>query len=200
MGLFLAMSSVVGAKTVEVENCIRDYVASRNGGLEIASGELSEDEEARILETSSGVTVVYPNVFCEWDDLSKKLSLDLKKPTFSFHIHDGDLWMFVLFVDGEQAVKFNPIPDYWGGVDPEEHASWLPSAQEVAKYVPNANSEALVPYLVEWPLDGLPGKAHDDDEFEFIDWQVVDFMQRLGFQYPDPGQGTSYRFKVKRRR
>lgn len=200
MGLFLAMSSVVGATRAEVESCVAAYVASRNGLLEVASSELSEDQEARLLETQAGVTFVYPDGFSEWDQLSAQLSVEVGKPVFSFHIHDGDLWMFVLFVDGEETVKFNPIPDYWEELEPEERATWLPSPDAVTQHVPGAKSERLAPYLVEWPVDGLPGKAHPEDEFEFIDWQVVDFMRELGFRYPEPGQGVSYRFKVKRRR
>ncbi|HEY8669148.1 MAG TPA: hypothetical protein VIL86_21035 [Tepidisphaeraceae bacterium] len=200
MGLFLAMSSVVGAKPPEVEACVAKYVASRGGTFERASSGLSEDQEARLLESQGGVTLVYPDRFIEWDELSAKLSADLKKPTFSFHIHDGDLWMFVLFVNGEEAVKFNPIPDYWEELKADERAKWLPTPDQVARHVPGVRSERLASYLVEWPEDGLPGKARPEDQFEFIDWQVVDFMRELGFRYPDPGQGFSYQFKVKRRR
>lgn len=200
MGLFLAISSIVGAQTSEVQACVADYVAGRGGTLERGADGLSEDQEARLLESSGGVTFVYPDGFCEWDDVSAKLSADLGKPTFSFHIHDGDLWMFILFVDGREAAQFNPIPDYWGDLGADERAIWLPSADAVARYVPGARAQELAPYLVEWPDEGLPGKAHPDDEFEYIDWQVVDFMRRLGFAYPEPGQGVSYHFKVARRR
>ena len=196
MGLFLAMSSVVGAKAAEVEACIGDYVAGRQGSFERVATQLPEEQEGRLLETQGGVTFVYPNDFTEWDEVSAKLSVDLKKPVFSFHIHDGDLWMFVLFVNGEEAVKFNPIPFYWAELEPEERAKWLPPASDVARYVPNVDAEQLAPYLVEWPDDGLAGKAHLDDEFEYIDWQVVDFLRRLRFRYPDMGQGVSYRFNV----
>lgn len=200
MGLFLAMSSVVGGTRSEVEACVAAYTATRGGSLEVASSGLSEAEEARLLEAPSGVTLVYPDGFTEWDDLSAKLSADLTKPVFSFHIHDGDLWMFVLFANGEEVHKFNPIPDYWEELEPDERVKWLPTADQLARYVPGVRSERLAPYLVEWPADGLVGKAQPEDEFEFIDWQVVDFMRELGFRYPDPGQGVTYRFKVKRRR
>lgn len=54
----------------------------------------------------------------------------------------------------------------------------------------------MAPYLVEWPLEGPPGKAHPGDQIGFDAWQVVDFMRQLGFEYPDAGQGVSYRFDV----
>jgi hypothetical protein len=200
VGLFLAMSSVVGAKPKEVEASVGSYVTSRGGSFERASGTLREDQEARLLESQGGTTLVYPDGFTEWDEVSAKLSADLERPSFSFHIHDGDLWMFILFVDGNEAVRFNPIPDYWKKLGAEERSTWLPSANEIARHVPGAHADEIAPYLVEWPVDGLAGKAHADDEFAFIDWQVTDFMRRIGFHYPGPGQGFAYRFSVKPQR
>ena len=80
MGLYLAMSSVVGAKPAEVEACVADYVAGRQGTLERSAAELPEEQEARLLESGGGVTLVYPSHFTEWDEVSAKLSVDLKKP------------------------------------------------------------------------------------------------------------------------
>lgn len=200
MGLFLSMSSVVGGRPAEVEACIRGYVEGRGGEFERAAVELAEDREARMLASSGGVTVVYPDEFYEWNDLSATLSAHLRKPTFSFHIHDGDLWMFLLFVEGNEVARFNPIPDYWEELDPAQRSTWLPGAEEIAKYVDRGRPEELAPYFVEWPEDELPGKAHEDDEFGFVDWQLVDFMRRLGFEFPDVGQGVSYQFRVGRER
>lgn len=196
MGLFLAMSSIVGANQAEVEACTAAYAASRGGSFDQTSDELSEAEESRLLESPGGVTLVYPDGFFDWDELSAKLSIDLNKPVFSFHIHDGDFWMFVLFVNGEEAAKFNPVPDYWDELEPEERAEWLPDPEVVARFVPGIRAEQIAPYLVEWPLEGLSGNAHPDDEYGYGEWQVVDFMRQLGFQYPEPGQCVSYRFKL----
>ena len=135
MGLFLAMSSVVGANAAEVEASVRDYVATRQGLLERETAGVPEEQEGRLLESEGGATIVYPSHFTEWDEVSAKLSTDLKKPVFSFHIHDGDLWMFILFVNGKEAAKFNPISFYWEELEPEERARWLPSAAEVARHV-----------------------------------------------------------------
>jgi len=198
MGLFLAMSSVSGGRHAEVEARVTAYVVNRKGSFEPATSELPEDQQAWLLESPGGTTIVYPEGFTKWDELSAKLSADLQKPVFSFHIHDGDLWMFLLFVGGKEVLRFNPLPDYWGELTPEERVTWLPSADDVARYVPGVQSQQLAPYLIEWPPDGLPGKARPDDEFGFIDWQVVDFMRQLGIDYPNPGQSASYRFHVKR--
>jgi len=49
----------------------------------------------------------------EWDESSAFLSRELQAPVFSFHIHDGDLWMYILHVNGLAVDQFNPVPDYW---------------------------------------------------------------------------------------
>jgi hypothetical protein len=47
-------------------------------------------------------------------------------------------------------------------------------------------------YLTRWDLeDPHDRKAYPDDEFPMgLDWQVVDFMRKLGLIYPDPGLGS----------
>lgn len=200
MGLFLAMSAVVGGTPSEIERVLYTFVAERNGAFTRANGDLPDDERAWQLQSAAGTTFVYPDGFCDWDAASASLSRDLKKPVFSLHIHDGDLWMFVLFVNGDEVAKFNPMPDYWAELPAHERAAWLPNPREIAKHVPGVSPEKIAPYLREWPDDeSLHGqKAQPDDEFEYgLDWQVVDFMRQLGFKFPEPDQGIQYRFKVK---
>lgn len=200
MGLFLAMSCIVGGQPEAVAQSLSAFVTERKGAFEPANATVDEREEARLLACPAGVTFVYPQDFFEWDAAAEHLSRDLHTAVFSFHIHDGDLWMFLLFVDGEEVAKFNPIPNYWEELTPEEKAKWLPKPEQITLHIPQVQPERIAPYLREWPLDGLTGKANPEDEFEYIDWQVVDFMRQLGFQYPEPGQGITYRFKVKYRR
>lgn len=203
MGLFLAMSCVVGGSRAAVEGCLSLFVSERKGALEPTSATLPEKQEARLIESPAGVTFVYPDGFTEWDEASARLSRELKTPVFSFHIHDGDLWMFVAFADGRESAKFNPIPDYWEELPACEREKWLPTAEEIAAYVPGVSPQAIAPYLREWRDDDSLGgqRANPNDEFGYgVDWQVVDFMRQLGFVYPGPGEGAAYRFSVSRRR
>jgi hypothetical protein len=149
--------------------------------------------------------VLYPDGFSDWDDLSKFLSLELKKPVFSFHIHDGDLWMFVAFNDGEEVAWFNPIPDYWGQIDDAERDRWAGNAQAVASLVSGLDAATIERYFVPWAEDVLSAeqKSYDDDEFAIgVDWQLIDFMRRLGFVYPldETGNPTGETFYLKIRR
>lgn len=200
MGLFLAMSCVVEGQLAEAADVMRSYVQEKGGIFNPDGHGLPEEEQARFIESEGGVTVFYPNKFFDWDEASAFLSTALKKPVFSFHLHDGDLWMFLFFVDGQCVAQFNTLPGYWGEITPEEQAAWLPTTSDIAVHVPGLDPKRIAPYLVHWNLDDeTPGKVNPDDEFEYNEsWQLLDFMRQLGFAYPDPGEGAGYRFNVAR--
>lgn len=154
----------------------------------------------------AGVAVLYPGNFFDWDSTSQFLSQRLKKPVFSFHIHDGDLWMYSLYEKGAVVDQFNPVPDYWQELDENERLSWQGNASEVAKRVPGLLPEQISKYLIQWGDDVLESderkKAYPTDQFHNgDDWQLVDFLKKLGFDYPvdDRGapHGVTYRFECK---
>ena len=195
MGLFLAMSGIANASESDVENSLRDYAVSHGGKL-IKCAATAETWEFLILSESQPgkVTVQYPGAFMDWDDAAAHLSRSLNVPVFSLHIHDDDLWMYVLFSQGEEIDQFNPIPDYWDGELPnEERQLWRGNATEVARHWPNVRAETIQKYLTTWNLDDeSPGKAYPHDEFSYGDgWQLVDFMKRLGLDYPIDNRGRA---------
>lgn len=205
MGLFLSASGVLSPDGNAVRNAIASYVATTGGTFEPRAG-TTTDRNIGVMRTSeSSTTVLYPDGFSDWDDLSKFLSVELKRPVFSFHIHDGDLWMFVAFNDGNEVAWFNPIPDYWEQVDEEERNRWAGNAQSVASLVPGLAPGSIGRYFVPWTEDSLADeqKSYQDDEFAIgVDWQLTDFMRRLGFVYPldDSGNPTGETFYLKIRR
>ena len=131
--------------------------------------------------------MLYPWSFLEWDEASRHLSSSLHAPVFSFHIHDEDLWMFVLFDNGEEVAQFNPLPDYWDdNISDEERLAWSGNAASIAARLPGLSPEAISPYLRHCDLDDEdPGKSFPDDEFPYHDcWQMCDFLKRIGLRYP----------------
>ena len=204
MGLFLSMSGVVGATHAQVRSALERYVTLNKGEL-VEEPLTTQDGNCLVISKGvTGVTVLYPGEFYEWDEPSSFLSKETGKPVFSFHIHDGDLWMYVLFENGVVVDQFNPIPDYWQEVDAKERQRWRGNAVEVAKRVPNVSEESIRKYLIPWNDDILEceerKKACPDDVFFYgDDWQLVDFMKRLGLTYPldEKGSplGTTYRFE-----
>jgi hypothetical protein len=195
MGLFLGISGIAGASRDEVEQCLRDIAAEGSGTFEPARPDVDELDVLVISEAPGDrISVLYPGDFMGWDEVSLQISKALGKPVFSFHIHDGDLWMYRFFVDGEEVDNFNPIPEYWGDVSQEESETWAGNPSLIADHWPDIREEDVKNYLVHWELDDLSDpnrKAHPDDEYCIGEGcQLCDFMRRLGLVYPVDEQGT----------
>jgi len=204
MGLFLSMSGVIGGDADAVVTALSAYAVGHGGSMAAAKLTTDDGDCLVVSEGIGGVSVLYPREFMDWDDAAACLSRELGKPVFSFHIHDGDLWMYILYESGEVVDQFNPIPDYWAELSDEERQSWQGNAAEVAKRVPGLSPDRIAPYLVQWSDDLLETeelpKAFPEDEFHVgEDWQLVDFMRKLDLDYPvdDSGEphGDTYRFE-----
>ena len=204
MGLFLSMAGVVGTSQESVVTTLRSYAEERAGFMDETDSLPNPDDCLVISERPSGVTVLYPDGFFDGDAASQVLSERLASPTFSFHIHDGDLWMFQLFEDGKLVDRFNPVTDYWGNLDPRERLSWQGNVTEVASRVPGLEESQIANYLVAWGKDIFESidqkKAYPTDQYHYgDDWQLVDFMRKVGFDYPVAEDGTlngdAYRFR-----
>ncbi len=195
MGLFLALTGIAGVTTEQVEKALPEYARDK-GRTFCAGAPGTRPEELMVIAESSGqnVTVMYPAHFLEWDDASARLSRVLQKPAFSFHIHDGDLWMYMFFVDGEETDRFNPIPEYWGEISAEEMRTWSGNPQTLCRHWPRLQVEQIEKYLVHWSLDDVgqqEHKAYPDDEFcAGQDCQLCDFMSKLGLIYPVDNNGN----------
>ena len=84
--------------------------------------------------------------------------------------------------------------------------SWNGNAIEVARRVPGLAPEQIARYLVQWGDEVFESaerkKAYPTDRSCYgDDWQLLDFMGKLGLDYPvdDRGDayGVTYRFKCK---
>src|SRR4051812_32565444 len=114
MGMFLALSGVVGKAHEEVLTSLTNYINSVNGGIQQEDNISPDNINCCIIETAEGnTTIFYPDGYLEWDDSSAFISSELNVAVFSLHIHDGDLWMYTLYNNGQIVDQFNPIPDYW---------------------------------------------------------------------------------------
>lgn len=200
MGTFLAISSVAGKTKNEVAGCLENYALSVNGGFQEAANITSDTPNSCIIDEQSGNTsVFYPDGYLEWDESSKFISKELDATVFAFHIHDGDLWMYVLYKSGEVVDRFNPIPDYWDNdLSEEDIDSWRGSAETIARLIPYVKPEDIDRYLLRWNLEEEPTKAYPTDEFTREDWQMVDFMSKLKLPYPldDNGNPKGHTYKL----
>jgi hypothetical protein len=199
MGVFLSMSGIIGAPPAAVERALSDFIARRGGSLEPDTEAAVEHEDIAVIAggeggASANTTVVYPENFEDFDAASEHLSRALKRPVFAFHIHDEDLWMFVLYHDGEAVTRFSTQPEYFGDLDDEALATWAGDPVLVAAHVPGVLPTEIEDYFREWDEATLalpdPPKAYDDDEFAIGNcWQLLDFMRKLGLSYPIDERG-----------
>jgi hypothetical protein len=193
MGLFLAASGVIGTDGAAVERSVCAFVNFHGGTFEPRPGTTDDPNIAVITQGGPNTTILYPRKFMGWDELSQHLSNDLQVPVFSFHIHDGDLWMFVLFDNGEKVMQFNPIPEYWEELDPADKAGWAGDAQAICQRIQSLCPDSINRYFVEWTDENCASgrKAYPDDEFAYgVDWQLTDFMRRVDLKYPVRNDGT----------
>ena len=191
MGLFLDLSGIIGSDDTDVASSLKNYTKSVGGGLERADIDNSHKNFCVIESQNGNTTIFYPAYFTDWDGCSQFVSKELNTTVFSCHIHDGDLWMYTMFVKGEVMDRFCPIPDYWGDISQEEIDSWAGNAQLVAQYVPGLKAENIEKYLIRWDLDRDEEKAYTDDEFTNCEWQLVDFLRKLNLPYPIDSEGNA---------
>ncbi len=193
MGLFLSMSGIMDVSSTSVRDALRAYAESKSFPFEMVGGTTDAGDIGAITREGKNTTILYPAEFLHWDEASQFLSGRLAKPVFSFHIHDGDLWMYTLFNEGREMDWFNPLPEYWqDNLPPEEKEKWRGRAELVARLVPGVSPGAISKYLVTWDLQQTDcPKAYPDDAFALCDcWQVCDFMKKLGLLYPVRDDGT----------
>lgn len=185
------MTSVVGKTSAEVQKSLSDFAHAECGGLEAATLTIDNDNCCVITEEHGNTTIFNPYAYLEWDKSAKFISADLGAAVFSFHIHDGDLWMYTLYVNGDPVDQFNPIPDYWDeNMTPAEVSEWRGDPLLISATMGSVTPGEIEKYLVRWDLDAEERiKAYPDDEFAQEDWQLADFMKKLKLPYPLDAQG-----------
>lgn len=194
MGLFLSMTGLASISHDAAERALRQYVSESNGTMEMARFDPESDRQLVLHESPAGhVTILYPWTFYGWDMASRRLSEITHNPAISMHIHDGDLWMYVLFDRGKEVAWFNPIPDYWDdSISDEERPKWKGDADAVACRWPKLSADAIRGYLSPWNLETDGEKVRATDEFAANDcWQLIDFMTQLGLSYPVSSNGVA---------
>ncbi len=193
MGNFIALSGIIGKTQNEVIKSLTSYTTSVGGGIQQDNTLNSNNNNYCIVEEANGnTTIFYPDGYLEWDETSEFISRELHSSVFSFHIHDGDLWMYLLYNNGDLVDMFNPIPDYWDeNISQKDINNWKGDASIITQYVPYVKKKDIEKYLVRWDLDEEEStKAYPTDEFAKEEWQLVDFMTKLRLPYPFDNTGN----------
>src|SRR5260221_342969 len=150
MAGFLTVAGVAGVTQSEVVRALRSYARSKGGKFGPDPSGLS-DGPAIARGEPERLSILYPSSIGVCEVITKELSKELKAPAFHFHIHDGDLWMYILFANGKEVDRFNPIPAYWDdGISAAERKRWAGKARTVARHWPGLKPTAIARYLKPW--------------------------------------------------
>ena len=193
MGLFLSISGIIGKSKDEVETSLRKFVNNNSKKIKKKYSKNTNGNNFLLHVNNENVTIVYHNHFSEYEESSKFISEDLESLVFSLYIYNGDYWAYSLYQNGKLINEFTPIPTYWIEDITEEVLLHVKGdAELIANYIESLETGDIKNYLVRWDLDDLPEKAYPDDESEYGNcWQLTDFMNRIGLEYPIDKEGNS---------
>ncbi len=186
MGLFLETVIIPGCKEAEARSIVKAveeaYSNQENDEAAYQITELYADQ-CQYREYANGVSILINEECIGYDDLAEAISSDYGKVVMLLYIYDGDFWAYALFDNGELVDKFNPQPDYFEEVSEEVIEASKGNADVIAKYF-HVERADIEKYLVRWEddLGDMEDTAYDD-EFGYGEWQMADFMRKLGYPY-----------------
>lgn len=139
-------------------------------------------DACQYIENAKGVSILFNEHCIGYDSLAKAVSGESGKAILLLYIYDGDYWGYWLYDKGEVIDEFNPMPDYFEDISEEKLQKLKGNADSIANYF-QVEKASIEKYLVRWSEETMDQKAYEDDEFGYGDWQMADFMRRLGFPY-----------------
>ena len=168
MGLFLQVAIMPGCKKAEARTAVEEVAKKYSCSFdELESGDFTEEDliiselipdECQYAETAAGVSILFNDDCIGYD------------------------WGYELYDKGEILDRFNPMPDYFEEVSEEKIEQLKGDARIIAGQF-HVEQASIERYLVRWSADTMDEKAYQDDEYGYEDWQMVDFMRKLGYPY-----------------
>lgn len=176
MGLFLHIAIIKERGIFPVKKYLSSIASDSNFNL---------DPTQCLIKTALGGTIVQLNQDCSsYDDVACELSKKADSIVLLCYIYDDDFWGYCLYDRGKKLDCFCPIPDYFGEIDEKERLFLAGNAEILAQafHVP---AQKLNRYLCCWAETKLEEKAYSDDRYGYNNvWQIIDFINALGFPFP----------------
>ncbi len=177
MGMFVKVLVVKNATTAQTMEVLQQISLLNNNEMEIL---LDETYPVQVGQD----TLVRLNYTCVGsDELTECFSLKHDHPIMFLQIYDGDFWEYIFYDKGELLDRFCPIPDYFEDLSDEELAQYKGNPQLIADQFGIAAAD-IEKYFIFWTDEvSIDQKAYPKDEFGCEDWQMSDFMRKIGFSY-----------------
>jgi hypothetical protein len=112
---------------------------------------------ALVTDSKNGWTTVYDEESESQNievlrELAKGLSLKLKTAIIAMLVHDGDVFMYLLFDGGELVDQFDSKPDYFGPVSDAKRKEWAGDFSRLLRYAKKGTSLAALKHASERKL------------------------------------------------
>ncbi len=192
MGLFLQAAIMPGCREADARAAVTAVAEKYSSSFdELEKGDSTEDamiisdlipDECQYIENANGVSILFNSDCIGYDSLAKALSGEYGKAVLLLYIYDGDYWGYWLYDNGELIDQFNPVPDYFEEESEDVIQESKGNAEMIAKYF-QVEKASIEKYLVHWSEETMEEKAYEEDEFGYEDWQMADFMRKLGYPY-----------------
>lgn len=194
MGLFLQTAIISDCSESAVRNAVAAVAEKYSHPLE--GGDYNEADAYHIIDlipkdckyqsAENGVSILFNEDCIGYESLANAISEELGKAVLLLYIYDGDYWGYFLYDKGLEIDRFVPMPDYFDEVTQDEMAQMKGNAGIIANYF-HVDKASIEKYIVFWTNSmrrNYSDKAYADDEFgQCEDWQMVDFMRKLGYPY-----------------
>ncbi len=165
MGVFWNVAVFKKQHNVDVWEIVKEFAAGENVFFILL-------EECELCDCEGGSILSF-NEYCYADDkFAKVLSQKLEGPVMVCSIYDDSFWDYYLYKNGMELDKFSTVPDCFEPIAKEEWDQWRGNAALLAKEF-GCSAESLSKHLYFWKDE--MGDA----------WEVVDFLEALGFKFPD---------------
>lgn len=192
MGLFLQTCGVPDATTDEVVAHLLPFCESMDMQMHVTTETDHPEQDYDLARSEAGhVCVRLPADACEYESLSKHLSVVMARPVVGAAIYNGEFWFYDLFKNGKSIASFTTLPYYFESDPAKVTMREDGHAELLAEHWPGIEAGDVRAYFRFWN-DKLTGNASPDDAYDYgNEWQFVDLYRRLGLVYPNPGMSPA---------
>lgn len=179
MGNMIDIAIVKDGKKSEVQGSLYNWIKGKDSYIKL--------NECVFEQQDSAVVILFNHDSCmEGNGFSYSFSGETTGVVLSIYVYDSDYWGYTLYDDGKEVDMFCTRP-YWSLSNPslEELQKYSGNSAVLSKYF-NVEEDSIKNYLVSWSEDtDTETKAYPDDKHSQEDWQILDFMEKLGYHYPE---------------
>jgi hypothetical protein len=196
MGILICITALPPVDANVVKQQIEAVASHKRGFFKPTVGAAKGSAQNLLFGRSANgtITIIYPKGFDDCDEASQRLSTALNGAAFSFKIDNGDSWWaYKLYVNGVEVDRFSPWERYFAEEELDKSGKLYQGNPQVV--VGNWRSAVvgdIERYYGFRSAKDCSRKAYPTDQFSQCDeWQIVDFMKKLGLTYPVDSEGRA---------